>query len=68
MRCGKRLLVSLCHSVRLSAFFNSATAGRIFLKFYPGDYEKSVSKFQMWLISDKIIGQFSLRFMLVLYC
>jgi len=69
MRCEKRLPVSLCLSVRMSAFINSATTGCIFMKFYPGEfYEESVDKFQIWLISDKIIGQFSLIFMFVLYC
>jgi len=60
MRCRKRRLVSLCPSVHLSAFINSATTGLIFMKFYPGEfYENSVNKFQIWLKSDKIIGEFS---------
>ena len=52
--CDKRLLASSCLSVRVSAWYNSAPAGQIFMKFgIRIFFEKTVEKIQVSLKSDK---------------
>jgi hypothetical protein len=49
----KRLLVSLCSSVRLSACITADTTERIFVKSDTGDLYENVHRLQIWLKSGK---------------
>ena len=61
-KCDRRLLASSCLSVCPSAWNNSASTGRIFMKFlYMTIFRKSVEKIQVPLKSDKNKGYFKWR-------
>ena len=65
--CGRILLALSCLSVRPSVWNNSAPTGRIFMKFdIRVFFEKTVEKSQVSVKSDKNIGHFTWRLLVIL--